>query len=83
VKEYFSAKKYRMAQFHLDMIEKMMNILIYNDKIQGIYEELKRFVQEESEKELTVFEELVSEIMNSKENPSLKAKLDDSRAKIV
>jgi hypothetical protein len=83
VREYFLAKKYKMAQFHLKMIERMMNILHSNDKIKGFYDELARFVQEESEKELNVFEELISEIMNSKENQSLKAKLDDSKAKII
>jgi hypothetical protein len=83
VKEYFLAKKYKMAQFHLKMIERMMNILHNNDKIKGYYDELARFVQEESEKELNVFEELISEIMNSKENHSLKAKLEDSKANIV
>jgi hypothetical protein len=60
VKEYFSVKKYKMAQFHLQMIEKMMNILHNNDKIKGYYDELTKFVQDESEKELTFFEELIS-----------------------
>lgn len=46
MREYFAARKYKMAQFHLRMIEKMMNILHNNDKIKGFYDELIRFVQD-------------------------------------
>lgn len=57
------------------MVEKMMNILHSNEKIKGYYNELVKFVKEESEKELNNFEEIIIEIMNSKENPNLKVKL--------
>jgi hypothetical protein len=64
------------------MIEKMMYIL-NDDKIKLYYEELIKFVQAESEKELKFFEEIINEIMNAKGSPNLKAKLDDSRDKII
>lgn len=83
VRELFAARKYRMSQFHLKMIEKMMNILHNDDRIKGYYYELAKFVQAESEKELTYFEEIINEVMSSRESPTVKAKLDDSRNKII
>ena len=50
------ARKYSMSQFHLKMIEKMMHILHNDDKIKVCYNELLKFVQAESEKELSFYE---------------------------
>jgi hypothetical protein len=49
-----------MSQFHLQMIEKMMHILPKDNKIKVYYKELTRFVQTESEKELSFFEEIIN-----------------------
>ena len=41
-----------MSQFHLKMIEKMMFTLYNDDKISACYNELTKFIQAQSEKEL-------------------------------
>lgn len=50
------ARKYSMSQFHLKMIRIMMNTLHNDDKIKVCYNELLKFVQAESEKELSFYE---------------------------
>lgn len=42
------------------MIEKMRHALQNHEKVQLCYDELTRFVQAESEKELSFFEEAIS-----------------------
>ena len=71
-----------MSQFHFKMIEKMKHTLHNDDKIKVYYDELSKFIQAESEKELNYFEEIINEIMSARGSLNIKAKLDDSRNKI-
>jgi hypothetical protein len=50
------ARKYGMSQFHLKMIRIMMDTLHNDDKIKVCYDQLLKFVQAESQKQLSFYE---------------------------
>jgi hypothetical protein len=64
------------------MIEVMKGIMYDDDKIKVQYNELIKFVQAESEKELNFFEGIINEIMSGRGSPHLKNKLEESRNRI-